>query len=194
MRLGVLGGTFDPPHVGHLIVASDVCAALELDRLLFIPAADPPHKRGRVHASAELRLEMVRAATAGDPRFEVDDIELRREGESYSVDTLRELKEREPEAEIFFVIGVDQLREFGSWREPDVVARLARLVVVSRAGDGASEQPDVAFPVLPVRVTRIDLSATDVRQRVRDGEPIRYLVPDAVREIIERENVYGRPS
>ncbi len=190
MRLGVLGGTFDPPHVGHLIVASDVCAALRLDRLLLVPAAAPPHKRGRVHASAELRLEMVRAAIAGDPRLEVDDLELRREGESYSADTLRQLTAREPEAEIFFVIGVDQLREFASWREPDVVARLATLVAVSRAGDGAPDGGGMAFPVLPVQVTRIDLSATEIRRRIRDGEPIRYLVPDAVREIIEREGLY----
>jgi nicotinate-nucleotide adenylyltransferase len=190
MRLGVLGGTFDPPHVGHLIVASDVCAALRLDRLLLIPAAAPPHKRGRVHASAELRLEMVRAATAEDPRFEVDDLELRREGESYSADTLRQLAAREPDAEIFFVIGVDQLREFASWREPEVVARLATLVVVSRAGDEAADEGEMAFPVLPVQVTRIDLSATEIRRRIRDGEPIRYLVPDAVREIIEREGLY----
>jgi nicotinate-nucleotide adenylyltransferase len=190
MRLGVLGGTFDPPHVGHLIVASDVCTALGLDRLLFIPAAAPPHKRGRVHASPELRLEMVRVATAGDPRFEVDDLELRREGESYSVDTLRQLREREPDAEIFFVIGVDQLREFASWREPEVVARLATLVVVSRAGEEAADGGGVAFRVRPVQVTRIDLSATEIRRRIRDGEPIRYLVPDAVREIIEREGLY----
>jgi nicotinate-nucleotide adenylyltransferase len=191
MRLGVLGGTFDPPHVGHLIVASDVCAALGLDRLLLVPAAAPPHKRGRVHASAELRLEMVRAATADDPRFEVDDLELRREGESYSADTLRQLTAREPEAEIFFVIGVDQLREFASWREPEVVTRLATLVVVSRAGDEAADGGEMAFPVLPLQVTRIDLSATEVRRRVRDGEPIRYLVPDSVREIIEREGLYA---
>jgi nicotinate-nucleotide adenylyltransferase len=188
MRLGVLGGTFDPPHVGHLIVASDVCAALELDRLRFIPAATPPHKRGRVHASAELRLEMVRAATAADPRFEVDDLELRREGESYSADTLRQLRESEPDADLFFIIGVDQLREFASWREPEVVARLATLVVVSRAGEGGGG--DVAFPVRPVQVTRIDLSATEIRRRVRAGEPIRYLVSEAVREIIEREGLY----
>jgi nicotinate-nucleotide adenylyltransferase len=169
MRIGVLGGTFDPPHVGHLIVASDVCAALALDRLLFIPAAAPPHKRGRVRASPALRLEMVRAATADDPRFEVDDLELRREGESYSADTLRQLRER----------------------EPDVVARLATLVVVSRAGEEGGLGGEVAFPVRPVQVTRIDLSATEIRRRVRDGEPIRYLVPDSVREIIEREGLYA---
>jgi nicotinate-nucleotide adenylyltransferase len=191
MRVGVLGGTFDPPHIGHLIVASDVCEGLALDRLLFVPAATPPHKQGRVLATAEQRLEMVRAATAGDDRFVVDDVELRRGGESYSVDTLRELRAREPDAEIFFIIGVDQLREFDSWREPGAIVRLATLVVASRAGEDAGAVNGVAaYPVLPVRVTRIDLSATDVRNRVRDGVSIRYLVPDAVIEVIEREGLY----
>lgn len=192
MRLGLFGGTFDPPHVGHLIVASEVCSALSLDRLLFIPSASPPHKRGRVHAPAALRLEMVRAATAGDPRFGVDDLELRREGESYSVDTIREMRAREPAAELFFIIGVDQLREFGSWREPEVVARLATLVVVSRGGEGAYEQSDreQPFPLEPVRVTRIDLSATQVRSRIETGQSIRYLVPESVIAIIERAGVY----
>ena len=188
MRLGVFGGTFDPPHIGHLIVASDVCAVLDLDRVVFVPSAAPPHKRGRVNASAEQRLEMVRAAVAADPRFEVDDLELRREGESYSVDTLREFRAREPDAELFFIIGADQLREMDRWRQPEEVARLATLVVMSRAGDEADGH--VAFPVRAVAVTRIDLSATRIRERIERGEPIRYLVPDAVREIIEREKLY----
>lgn len=188
MRVGVLGGTFDPPHVAHLIVASDVFSALRLDRLLFVPAAVPPHKLGAVRASPELRLEMVRAAIQNDPRFEVDDLELRREGASYTVDTLRELRERLPDAQLFFVVGVDQLREFHTWREPEQVAALARLAVVSREGEDPA--PGSPYPVHPVRVTRVDLSATEVRRRIRAGEPIRYLVPDAVREIIERERLY----
>lgn len=188
MRIGVYGGTFDPPHLGHLIVASDVCEALGLDRVLWIPSAEPPHKRGSVRASAEQRLAMVRAAVGGDPRFEVDDLELRREGASYSVDTLRELSRREPGCHLHFIVGVDQLREFPGWREPDEIARLATLVAVSRGG----EQVEAGFPhdVRRVRVTRIDLSATDVRARLRAGRSVRYLVPEAVREIIERENLY----
>jgi nicotinate-nucleotide adenylyltransferase len=131
---------------------------------------------------------MVRAATAGDSRFEVDDIELRRPGASYTVDTLRELRARYPGAELFFVIGMDQFRDLHSWREPDEVARLARLVVVSRDGDLVSGEMRV--PVEPVAVTRIDLSATDVRRRVQAGESIRYFVPDPVRELIERDGLY----
>ena len=187
-RIGVLGGTFDPPHVGHLIVAADVCAALELDRLLLIPSASPPHKQGQVRATAEQRLAMVRAAVAGDDRFEVDDIELRRSGASYTVDTLRELRSRHPRAELFFVIGMDQYRDLHTWREPEEVARLARLAVVSRDGDTPDGENPI--PVHPISVTRIDLSATDIRRRIHAGESIRYFVPDPVRELIERDGLY----
>ena len=187
-RIGILGGTFDPPHVGHLMVASDVCGALKLDRLLLVPSASPPHKQGQVRATAEQRLAMVSAAVENDDRFAVDDLELRRPGASYTVDTLRELRARYPRAELFFVIGADQHRELHSWREPEEVARLARLAVVSREGDQVSREGPI--PVEPVSVTRIDLSATDVRRRIRQGESIRYFVPDAVRELIEREGLY----
>jgi nicotinate-nucleotide adenylyltransferase len=187
-RVGIFGGTYDPPHLGHLIVASEVHGALGLDRLLLIPAASPPHKRGTVHASAEQRLEMVRLAARGDDRFDVSDLELRRSGASYTVDTLRELAHRHPGAELFLTLGVDQLREFGTWREPDEIARLARLAVVERAGEAV--QPGFGYPVHEVPIPRIDISATEVRRRVRTGEPVRYLVPEAVREYIDRERLY----
>src|SRR5690606_3907319 len=156
MRIGIFGGTFDPPHLGHLIVASDACSVLRLDRLILVPAAEPPHKRGKVGTPAERRLAMVRAAVRGDPRLAVDDLELRREGASYSVDTLREMRARYPEADLYFLVGMDQMREFHDWREPDEVARLARLSVVAREGE--TPDPDSPFPLDVVRVTRIDLS------------------------------------
>jgi nicotinate-nucleotide adenylyltransferase len=187
-RIGILGGTFDPPHVGHFMVAADVCTALRLDRLLLVPSASPPHKRGQVRATPEQRLAMVRGAAAGDERFEVDDIELRRPGASYTVDTLRELRVRYPGAELFFVIGMDQFRDLHTWREPEEVVRLARLAVVSRDGDALPGESSI--PVEPVSVTRVDLSATDVRRRIQAGESIRYFVPDPVREFIEREGLY----
>lgn len=187
-RIGIFGGTFDPPHAGHLMVASDIFAALELNRLLLIPSASPPHKQGLVKATAAQRLEMVRLAVADDERFLVDDIECRRPGASYTVDTLRALRERYPAAELFFVLGVDQMKEFHTWREPDEVARLARLAVVAR--DGEVPAGEGKYPLVPLRVVRIDLSATDVRARIGRGESIRYFVPDAVREYIEREGLY----
>lgn len=192
MKLGIFGGTFDPVHIGHLIVAQDAWAALGLDRVVFIPAAVPPHKRGRVAAAPELRLEMLRAATAGDARFEVSELELRRPGPSYTVDTLCELRERDPGGALFLLLGVDQFREFHTWREPERIARLANLVVLSRGGAEAARPPiDVPYRWLPV--TRVDLSATEIRRRSGAGEPIRYLVPEAVERIIERERPYGAP-
>ncbi|HEX7118250.1 MAG TPA: nicotinate-nucleotide adenylyltransferase [Longimicrobiales bacterium] len=190
MKLGIFGGTFDPVHLGHLIAAQDAWAALELDRVVFIPAAVPPHKRGRVTAAPQLRLEMLRAATAGDPRFEVSDLELRRPGPSYTVDTLLELRERDPTGALFLLLGVDQFREFHTWRGPEEIARLADLVVLARDGAAASSLP-THFPHRWVAVTRVDISATEIRRRIAARLPVRYLVPAAVEEIIRRERLYG---
>lgn len=192
MRIGVLGGTFDPPHHGHLVIAADVHDALGLDRVLLVPSAVPPHKRHTVQASAELRLEMLHAAVRGDPRFEVDDLELRRPGPSYTVDTLRALRERFPGAELFFLIGADNVRELSSWREPEEIVRLARIVAVPRGCE--SIDAEAPFPFLTVPVIRTEVSATEVRRRVAAGLSIRYLVPDAVREIVARERLYREPA
>lgn len=188
MKLGVYGGAFDPPHLGHLVAASDAATALGLDRVIWVPAAVHPFKRGTVGASPSLRLEMVRAAIAGDPRFDADGLELEREGPSYTVDTLRALHDRHPGAELYFLTGAENLRELHLWREPDEVARLARLVVLSRGGEGVP--PDARYPARAVAVTRVDLSSTEVRRRVKAGETIRYLVPDAVRDLVERHGLY----
>jgi nicotinate-nucleotide adenylyltransferase len=192
VRLGVFGGTFDPPHLGHLVAASDACQALGLDTMLWVPAAVPPHKQATVRASAAHRLAMVRAAVAGDPRFRVDDLELRREGPSYTVDTLRALRAREPGVELYFVTGADNLREIPGWRAPDEILRLARLAVVTRLGEAVPPHPGI--PAEVVRVTRVDVSATEVRRRVAAGETIRYLVPEAVRAYIAREGLYRESS
>ncbi len=190
-RLGIFGGTFDPPHHGHLLVASDAYDALELDQLLFVPAANPPHKQGEVVASAGQRLAMLEAAIGGDERFRADDIEIRRAGVSYTVDTLRAIGARHPETELVFLLGVDQFRVLSSWREPGAVARLARLAVLARAG----ETLDLSGPYRgdPVPVRRIDISATEVRRRLAAGQTVRYLLPDSVRAIIEKEGLYRTP-
>jgi nicotinate-nucleotide adenylyltransferase len=186
VRLGVYGGAFDPPHLGHLVAASDACDALGLHRLLWIPSAVHPLKA--VRTAADVRLEMVRAAVAGDGRFAADDLELRRTGPSYTVDTLRELRTREPDAALFFLTGADNLADLPRWREPDEIARLATLAVVSRAGD--SLPANAPYPAVAVTVTRVDVSSTEIRRRVAAGLSIRYLVPDAVRAVIERERLY----
>jgi nicotinate-nucleotide adenylyltransferase len=188
VRLGVFGGNFDPPHLGHLVAASDACDRLSLDRVLWIPSAQHPLKEERVRTPAALRLEMVRAAVAGDPRFAVDDLELRRAGPSYTVDTLRELRARQPDAELFLLAGADLLAELPRWREPAEVLRLATLAVLTREGEtlAGREVPGA----VSVEVARVDVSATEVRRRVAAGETIRYLVPDAVRELVERHAAY----
>jgi nicotinate-nucleotide adenylyltransferase len=188
VRIAVFGGTFDPPHVGHLIVAADVHLGLGVDQLVLVPSADPPHKRGRVHTPAALRIQMVRAAVQGDERFAVDDLELRRVGPSFTVDTLREFRRRDPGGELFFVLGADALRDFPTWRDPEAIADLATLVALDRAGD--STAPDPGYGVVRVPVTRVDVSATQIRRRAAAGESIRYLVTDPVRQIIEREGLY----
>jgi nicotinate-nucleotide adenylyltransferase len=186
VRLGVFGGTFDPPHIGHLIAAQDARSALGLDRVIFVPASVPPHKRTDEITPPGTRLAMVRAAIAGDAGFEVDDLELRRAGPSWTVDTLRELRARLPDAELFLLIGSDQFAEFESWREPAGIRRLARLVVLTR--EGGSDGPD---SVDCVTVTRIDVSSTGIRARVAAGEPIRYVVPAAVEALIRLHGLYG---
>ena len=189
MKIGILGGTFDPPHLGHLVAAQDACSALSLERLIFVPAAEPPHKRDRVVTPAALRLEMLQVAAGDNPSFEISTIELERPGPSYTIATLRELKGQHPEASLHLLIGVDQVREFWTWREPREILEISSVVMLARAGsEQAEEKADFVRQIVPV--TRIDVSSTLVRSRVSAGQAIRYLVPDQVIEIIEREGLY----
>jgi nicotinate-nucleotide adenylyltransferase len=194
--LGLFGGTFDPPHVGHLAVAQDAVEGLSLDRLLFLVAGLPPHKVGEVSSPGPIRVEMVRAAIAGNPRFEVSEVELGREGPSYTVDTLRRFRASFPDAELFFLLGADQLAEFHEWQDPEGIAQLATLVAVGRGG----MDPDRMAPVeldsgeglnfLSLPVTRVDVSSSEIRARVHSGRSIQYLVPEDVRGIIEKHRLY----
>jgi len=192
-RIGVFGGTFDPPHLGHLIVARDVAEALDLDGVLWIPTGRPSHKEGGDLSPADVRLRMTEAATADTRLFEVSELELERDGVSYTVDTLRALREQRPDTRFHLILGADQFGAFASWREPVAVARLAGLAVMDRDGV-AAETLDPGIPVeyAVVPVTRIDISSTEVRRRVADGSSVRYLVPDAVRRIIEDYGLYAR--
>jgi nicotinate-nucleotide adenylyltransferase len=187
VRLGIFGGTFDPPHMGHLVVAQEVHFRLRLDRVLWVPAGIPPHKRDQPITPGTVRLELVRAAIAGDDRFEASDLEVRRGGVSYTVDTLRELRQARPEDELFLIVGADQLTELDSWREPDEIRRLATLVGFGREG----EDPDEVAGVKVVSVPRMDVSSTEVRRRVGAGEPVRYLVPDAVEAVVREGGLYA---
>lgn len=192
MRFGLLGGTFDPPHIGHLIAAQDALQVLALDRVALVPAATPPHKQDRPVTPVQHRLAMLRLACADDLRFTLETIELERIGPSYTVDTLRALADRGDQ--LFLLIGADQYAEFGSWRDPDGVRRLATLGVMGRAGEvvpPAAGAQDVGFrPVVQVPVTRIDVSSTMIRQAVAAGRSIRYLVPPAVEAYIREHRLY----
>lgn len=183
-RLGLLGGTFDPVHVGHRVVAQDVVEELSLDRLLVVPAGRPPHREAAF--SARDRLAWTRAAFDGDPRIEVDDLEVRRSGPSYTVETVEGIREERNPDRLFCVIGIDQLEEIDTWRAPERIARLSTLTVMGRAGeDPDALRGEVEVPFETVEVTRIDISSTRVRRRLAEGEGVRYLVPEAVRRQVE---------
>ncbi|MCG6987586.1 MAG: nicotinate-nucleotide adenylyltransferase [Gemmatimonadetes bacterium] len=194
LRLGVFGGTFDPPHVGHVAVAREVADRLRLDRVIWMPAGAPPHKPEQPVSPAPVRLEMTRAAAAGEPRFEVSELEIRRPGPSYTVDTLRELRGAYPGADLFLILGADQIRTFATgWREPGTILELATLALMDRAGDDAV----AASPDLPgmeraahVPVPRVDVSSTEVRALVAAGGDVSALVPAGVLVVMEREGLY----
>ena len=177
-------------------MAADVADALRLDRVLWIPAGDPPHKRDVEVTPADLRLAMVRAACRADPRFEVCTVELERPGPSYMVDTVAELTRRFPGAELFLILGVDQFRAFGTWRAPDEIAKHVRLAIMDRAGESAAavrgRVPGDGDAVhVPVR--RIDVSSSELRARRGRGEDVSAAVPAGVHAIIEREGLYSAP-
>lgn len=188
MKIALYGGTFDPIHHGHLILAREAVEQLGLDRVVFIPAAQSPHKLARAPEPAVARLEMVRAAVSEEARFEVDDAEMRRAGPSFTIDTVEAWLARVPGIELFYLIGHDNVRELPTWRRFGELRRLVQFVVCGRGENGASHD----FPVI---ARRVDISATDIRARVARGDSIRYLVPDAVRAIIAARGLYqGNPS
>lgn len=204
-RIGIFGGTFDPPHDGHVAVATDVADALDLDRLLWIPARRSPLKAQAPDTPDGVRVEMVRAAAAADRRFVVDTRELERPPPSYTVDTLEALHaESGDEAELFLILGIDQYADFERWRNPARVRELATVVVIDREGRGVPEaDPTVpeADPALPegagaahtvrtVPVRRVDVSATEIRASAAAGASVSDRVPAEVAEIIERERLY----
>jgi len=186
VRLGILGGTFDPPHVGHLLAASDAFEMLALDRLLFIPAATHPFKGDRVGATPRQRLDLLALLIADDARFGIDAIEIERAGLSYTVDTLADLARRYPDAERFFLIGEDLVDEVATWRAPERLTQLAEIVVLARAN--APEAVAQRFRRLETR--RIDVSSTEVRARARAGLSLHGFVPGAVAAYIREAGLY----
>lgn len=187
-RIGVLGGTFDPVHVGHVATAAEVRHALALDRLLLVVAGDPWQKRGRVVATAEDRLALVRAAVDGIPGLEASAIEVEREGPSVTADTLEALAA--PGRDLFLVLGADAVANMSTWRRLEDTKALATIVVVERAGDLDVRPPGDGWRVTHVRVPRLDVASTDLRARLADGRPVDGLVPPAVVAEIRARGLY----
>jgi nicotinate-nucleotide adenylyltransferase len=189
MKLGIYGGSFDPVHLGHLLVAEAALEELGLDRLYFIPAAQSPFKLDFRYAPAAARLQFLRLALAGRPRCAVDDQEIHRGGVSYSVETLRGYARRFPGAELFYLIGADNAAKLNEWREPAELARLAEFVVVPRPGGGPSQFPP-PFRGRALTGFPLGVSSSQIRARVKAGLPIDLLTPPAVAEAIKNSLLY----
>lgn len=187
-HVGLFGGTFDPPHLGHLSVANDIVDALELDELRWVVAARSPHKPDTALSPDEVRMAMVSDVVQASPRFVLDDREVRRGGLSYAVDTLSDVRnELGPDDRLYLIIGADQYEVFDSWRSPDTIRELATVVVMDREGSGGAHPPD-----LSLEVGRVDISSTIVRHKAKHGEPLDELVTAGVARIIETYGLYRR--
>src|SRR5581483_7763292 len=186
-----------PPHTGHLLIATEAQKRLQLAQVLFIPAKLPPHKLGEVISPLDMRVAMLERALRGKPSFVISMIEAHRPGPSYTVDTLRELRrDLSPSAEIFFIMGMDSLQNFPTWYQPTEIVKLCKLAVLKRPGfevdlDALEEQvPGVKASVVFIRAPEVDISASEIRERVRRGESLHDLVPPAVAEYIEKHHLY----
>jgi nicotinate-nucleotide adenylyltransferase len=193
-RLGVMGGTFDPIHYGHLVTAEEALVQFALDEVVFVPTGQPWMKQEREVSPAEDRYLMTVIATASNPRFRVSRIEVEREGPTYTVDTLKALGAENPDAELYFITGADAMREIFEWKDPDGVLSLAHFIAATRPGydlarfeaKDATRHPNVSVMHIPA----LAISSTDVRERVHEGRPIRYLVPEGVKSYVEKAALY----
>ena len=202
MRMGIFGGTFDPVHYGHLLLAETCREQLKLDEVRFVPAATPPHKLHDQISDGHVRADMLSLAVSGYREFVVDRRELKRKGPSYTVDTLAEFAAEFPGAELYFLAGADSLRDFLSWREPDRILELATLVACNRPGLPKlhDEQvakwvgPEIADHVLTLQMPGTDISGSEIRERVREGRSLRFLMPRDVEVFVIEHGLYRQPK
>ncbi|MCJ7508197.1 MAG: nicotinate-nucleotide adenylyltransferase [candidate division Zixibacteria bacterium] len=194
-RIGILGGTFDPPHLGHLVLAQELAEELKLDRVLFIPSAVPPHKDISEVSSAKHRFEMTKRATKGNKLFSVSDIELKRKGPSYTVDTIRELKKIYPQSELFFLTGSDILEEILKWKDPQEIYRQIKIVIGLRPGfDKIDPANQFVHKSQIIEITSLNISSTLIREKIKKGKSIKYLVPPEVLNHIKDNKLYCNPD
>ena len=189
-RIGVFGGTFDPPHVGHLIIAEQACGQLNLDKILFVPAHIPPHKKAGASASPRQRFAMVQKAIAHSSNFDVTSLELRRKGISYTIDTLEELHVLYTNAKLYLIVGGDNFAGFTTWKSVDDILNQATIVVYKRNWDTRVLKSGKSGRVIHLDGAALDISSTMIRDRVRRGESIRFLVPSVVEKYIQRNKLY----
>jgi nicotinate-nucleotide adenylyltransferase len=189
MKIGLYGGSFDPVHCGHLLVAQAACEEMGLSRLFFIPAAQSPFKPESKPAPAALRLRLLRLGLAGQTQYEIDEQEVCRGGISYTIDTIRDYVRRFPQADLFYLIGADHVPQLPKWRETEELAKLVEFVVIPRPGESAIAAPPL-FRLRMLKGFPLGISSSQIRARVRAGLPIRGLVPDAVAEVIYNERLY----
>jgi nicotinate-nucleotide adenylyltransferase len=197
-RVGILGGTFDPIHYGHLVAAEDCRAQLGLTEVLFVPAGHPPHKRNQQITPVANRLAMAELAIVDNPHFRLSRVDVDRPGPSYSVDMVQALQaELGPESQLFFILGRDSLLDLPTWHEPDRLAQLCQLVAVTRPGYPPldltqlnSVIPNARERIISLEVPELNLASSDIRRRVAEGRPIRYLVPESVRRYIKESGLY----
>jgi nicotinate-nucleotide adenylyltransferase len=187
-RIGVMGGTFDPIHHGHLVAASEVAHSFDLDEVVFVPTGEPWQKQNV--SPSEHRYLMTVIATASNPRFTVSRVDIDRDGPTYTIDTLRDLKAERPDAELFFITGADAVAQILSWRDHDELWDLAHFVAVSRPGHVLSTDGLPTDDVSQLEVPALTISSTACRERVNDGQPVWYLVPDGVVQYIAKHHLY----
>lgn len=196
MRIGIFGGTFDPIHNGHLTIAQTALNELPIDKVLFVPAGSPPHKVDQHISAAPARVALVKLAIAGNPAFDISEIEIQRRGPSYTVDTVNELASMYPSpAKLFLIIGADNLVHFEKWRSPEEILAKATLAVYPRYGYEISRvAPRLLERAVILNAPRMEFSSSHIRELLRAGKSIRYLVPDAVEKAISKERYYPAPS
>jgi nicotinate-nucleotide adenylyltransferase len=190
-KIGILGGTFDPIHLGHLVLAEQVKERLKLDQVVFIPCFRQPLKTRQKLSPAKDRFYMTQLAVEGNPSFSASDIELKRKGLSYTVDTLRQLKDIYWSSQIYFLTGSDVLNELNTWKDPEQVYKLAKVVIATRPGfDEFDPEHYFAKKSIVVPITGIDISSSEIRQRVKKGKSIKYVVPSRVEDYIKKKRLY----